>query len=164
MRAQVVVVVLPETAMLAHLLQGSEEVAVEQLAAKRTVEALDVGVLGGAGGLNPVQGGALATAPVLQGLADELGPVVHAQALGRAVALGQCLQQTHDAGGGQGEIHLQPQHLAVPILDDIERAEAPSISQRVAHEIHRPALVGPFGHLQRLLDPVGQAPFFPAPV
>lgn len=45
-----VVIVLPQAAVLAHLLQGSEEVAVEQFAAERAIEAFHIGVLGGAGG------------------------------------------------------------------------------------------------------------------
>ena len=64
-RAQVVVVVLSQAAVLAHLLQGSEEIAVEQFAARRTLEALDIDILRRADRLNPMQRDALALAPGL---------------------------------------------------------------------------------------------------
>ena len=51
---QVVVVVLPQLAVFAHLAQGGEEVVIEQFAAKRAIKPLDVSVLGRAGGLYPV--------------------------------------------------------------------------------------------------------------
>ena len=38
MRPQVVVIVLPQLALFAHLAQAAEEVGVEQLAAKRAVK------------------------------------------------------------------------------------------------------------------------------
>ena len=87
MRPLRIVVVHPLVYELAHVGQRAKQVRVEQLTAKRAVEALDISILGRLARLNPVQGNALLLALLAQADTDELGPVVGAQLHGRAMAL-----------------------------------------------------------------------------
>ena len=107
----------------------------EYFAAKRAVVALHIGILGGFARLNPVQDDVLGFAPVTQCGADELGPVIAAQLLRPAVLLDQLGQQAHHTGRWQGEVHFDAEHLAVEIIDDVERAESPAVGQRVAGKV-----------------------------
>lgn len=56
MRSLRVVVMHPLVHELTHVGQRAKQVGVEQLAAERAIDALDVGILGGITGLNPVRG------------------------------------------------------------------------------------------------------------
>ena len=97
MRAQGVVVGRPIGEQVAHRAQGDKEVSIEYFAAKRGVESLRIGGLGGFARLNPVQDDVLGRLPVAQRDADKFGPVVAAQLCGPAVLLDQLGQQAHHA-------------------------------------------------------------------
>ncbi len=68
---------------------------------------------------------------------------------------GNAFQRTNDARGRQVQIDLDRQRFAAEIIDDIKRAKAPSIPQRIGHEIDRPTTVDLFAsHPQRHRMPV----------
>ena len=55
------------------------------------------------------------------------------------------------------------QCLSVEIVHYVERAEPAAIAQRIAHEIHRPSVIGRYGFNKRLLYPLRQPPLcFPS--
>ena len=104
-----VVVEQPLGHELAHMGQRTKQVGVEQFAAKRAVEAFNVGVLERLAGPNPVQGNALRLSPFAQARADEFGAIVRAQLRGSAMALNQARQHLHHAGSRQGKIDFDAQ-------------------------------------------------------
>lgn len=82
-----VVVVHPLLDELARVGQGPKQVGVEQLTAKRAIEALNVGVLGRFTRLNQVQVDALLFTPIAEPGADEFWPVIGAQLRRATMAL-----------------------------------------------------------------------------
>jgi hypothetical protein len=94
-----VVVKHPFIHELAHMGQRAKQVGVEQFAAKRAVEAFDIGILSQLAGLNLVQDNAMLLKPLAQTGTDKFGSVVRAQLRGAAMALDQACEHLHHAGG-----------------------------------------------------------------
>jgi len=61
------------------------------------------------------------------------------------------LQYAHDTFAGQAEVDVDGQDITRAIVDDIEGAVGATVDQCVAHEVHRPDLVGVQLLQQRLL-------------
>ena len=70
----------------------------------------------------------------------------------------QLRKDANQALGADRGIDLDMQGLAVEIIDDVERAKAPSADQRIAHEIRRPYCIGHAQNVQRNPLPLGQPP------
>lgn len=90
------------TPVLGHapnLLERGEHEAIQHLCAEGSVEAFDVGVLGGIAGLDVDQGDAVLLCPLPERGADELRAVVQAQSPWGTTQLGQLrdLQRRTDA-------------------------------------------------------------------
>src|SRR5690606_23662642 len=64
------------------------------------------------------------------------------------------VQYPDHPGTAQGIIHFDMQCLSVEIVHYVERAEPAAIAQRIAHEIHRPGVIGRYGFNKRLLYPL----------
>src|SRR6185295_16441315 len=47
-------------------------------------------------------------------------------------------EDPHDPGRGNRRADLDRQRLAVPLVEDVERAEAPPAVERILHEVERP--------------------------
>jgi len=73
----------PGLGELAHLVEGVEEIRVEDFFPKTAIEPLDEGVLIRLPGLDVADGDALRRAPLDEGLGGELGPIVDAHPGGR---------------------------------------------------------------------------------
>ena len=56
--------------------------------------------------------------------------------------MGEPLKDPHDALAGQGEVHFDGHAFARTLIEDRERPEHAAIAERVAHEVHAPALIG----------------------
>ena len=97
-----VVIILSELALFAHLKQAIEKAGVEQLAAKRAVKTFNIDVLSRTGGLNPVRVNLLVLVLGQQHLADEFGVVIPLNPGGHAVVSDQDGEQGHDPGGRAG--------------------------------------------------------------
>ena len=119
MGPQVVVIILPELALFAHLTQAIEKVGVEQLAAKRAVKAFNTGILRRTRGPNPVQVNPPTLTPGLEHLADQLGAIVDPDAGRVAVAADQRGEQGEDPRGGQRKVHLNAEHFPISVFDHI---------------------------------------------
>ena len=100
MGPQVLVIILPERALFAHLKQAIEKVGVEQLAAKRAVKAFIIAVLRRTRGPNPVRVNPPTLTPGMEHLADKLGAIVDPDAGRVAVAADQRDEQGDDPHGG----------------------------------------------------------------
>ena len=135
MGPHVVVIVLPNQALFAHLAQAGKEIGVEQLPAKRAVKAFNVSVLRRTCGLNLVQINPLALAPGLEHRADEFGAVIDPDTGRHAVAVNNPGEQGDDPRGGQRKIDLDAQHFPVPVLDHVQGPEAATIGERIAHKV-----------------------------
>ena len=127
MGPQVVVIILPELALFAHLTQAVKEVSVEQLAAKRAVKAFNVGVLRRTRGLNPVQVNPPTLTSGLEHLADKLGAIVDPDAGRDAVAADQRGEQGDDPRGRQRKVHLDAEHFPIPVFDHVQGPEAAAV-------------------------------------
>ncbi len=140
-RALRVVVDSPVFDLEACTRHGWEAVLGEALVAEAAVEALDVCVLGWFAGLDEVQNHAVAHGPVVQRHRDELGPVVDAKRFRKAVTPHESVEHAHNSSGGERGIDLNRVALAREGVDDVERAQLPSVREMVADEVHRPALI-----------------------
>ena len=72
----------------------------EAFIAELPVEAFNEGVLGRLAGVDEVEPNAVAPGPLVEHLADHLGPVVENDLLRQPASLGQALQDPHDPGTG----------------------------------------------------------------
>lgn len=66
------------------------------------------------------------------------------------VDLDQLLQHSDHPQTRDGVRHLDPKHLAITLIDHIERPVGSPAVERVRHEVQRPDLVQYRGCLQRL--------------
>src|SRR5262249_20937399 len=98
----------------------------------------------------------------LERVADEFGPVVQTKRCGLAADLDQLIERANDSLGRQARVNLDPEHLAVKVVDHVEDAKAPSRPQRIGHEGGRPDLVRAHQDRQRCLHPCRQPSLAPA--
>lgn len=124
MRAVVVVAMLPVGGHPTDLVEAGEDIAVEHLGSQRSIESLDVCILGGLAGLDVDELDAVLLRPLLQELADQLWPVIEAQPLRCSPNLDQFIQCPDDTQCWQAGVDLDAQRLPVVVIDDVEGPEA----------------------------------------
>src|SRR5215813_7993609 len=86
----------------ADLIEGLEEMRVEDLLTIGAIEALDEGILIGLAGLNVAQADPLSRTPLDEGLGDEL----------------RLVQHPNDPGAGDGGADLDRKRLSVALVED----------------------------------------------
>jgi len=143
-RSDGVVLATPGFDQHLRLLQGVEDLAVEELIPQPGIEAFDVAVFPGTagrdvGGLGPHRGD-----PRLHRLGDELRPVVGPDMSGHATQDEQIRKHVDDVMRIQPPRHPDRQSLAGEFIDDVEHAQLAAVIRAVLDEIIGPDMVGPF--------------------
>ena len=89
-------------------------------------------------GIDEQRSGAVESAPVVDGVGDELGPVVETH-VGRGAPLqGELIQDGDDAVGVDAAIHVDRQGFAGELVDDVEHLQGAAIGGGVELKVHRP--------------------------
>lgn len=155
MWSAVVVAMLPVFGHSADLAEILEDVTVEDFGPEGPVEPLNLGILSWLAKLDVDERDPVSGCPVLQGLADELRPIVETQALRLAECFDQFVERADDAAGRQAGVDLDPQRFAVEVVVDVEGPEPPAGPQGIRHEVCRPCVIGSQRDRQWRLDAVG---------
>ena len=142
----------------ASLIKTFELISIQHFDTERAVESFDVRVLCWAPGLGELPFNTAGFGPCLHDVATKFRTVVATHDFGLAVPIAQLLQHTNNPFPGQAEIDLDRQDIACAIVDDIEGAIGASVDQGVAHEVHRPDLIGVQLLYQWLLHALRQTP------
>ena len=153
----VVVFVDPAASDFAYLGKEFEHVGIEHLVSEGAVEAFDIRVLIRFAGLDVVEFHALVPAPGGEHAGQVFGAVVDPDCVGFAPPLHEPIECAHHAGTGNGGIHHNRQRFAHALIEDVQRAEAATVIERIGHEVHGPFRIGPSLHHHRLLNPCRQA-------
>src|SRR6266849_1526326 len=151
----------PGVGDLLHLVEGVEEVGVEDLLTKRAIQSLDEGILIRLPGLDVADADTLRPTPVPAGLGGELGPVVHAYPGGAAVQLDEIIQDPDHAGARNGRPDLDRESLPIAFVEDVEGPKPAAVVERVGHEIEGPGRVQARWREQGLAEARREAPFRP---
>src|SRR5215813_10482507 len=125
----------------ADLIEGLEEMRVEDLLTIGAIEALDEGILIGLAGLNVAQADPLSRTPLDEGLGDELRAVVDTHPGRAAIKSHELVQHPNDPGAGDGGADLDRKRLSVALVEDREGPEGTAVIERISHEIERPGLI-----------------------
>src|SRR5690606_24448223 len=157
MGALLVVDPLPSLRFDSCLIERTEAMRVEDFVSQRSVEALDEGVLCWLARLNELPCHALGFDPRLQQLSSELRTVVAADDFWNAVQIEQSLEHPLDAFGAEAEVNLDFQRITRVVVDDVQQPIRPAPAERIAHEVHRPALQRTHRLQQRLTHADRQA-------
>jgi len=118
--------------------QACEDFPVEQLVAQLVVEAFDVPVLPGAAGLNIDRFHLLLPEPVLDGIRDELRPVVAAQVLRHPVLFHRRLHHGDDVHRPDRPRHVHRQTPSRVFVDQRQDTESTPAFRLVLHEVPTP--------------------------
>ena len=94
-----VVVVHPLGGAGTNVIQGKEDVGVEEFAAQAAVEAFDEGILRGLSGLDEGEGDVILPAEELELVGDELRPVVQADHRRQTTSLFELLEHSDHTQG-----------------------------------------------------------------
>src|SRR5262245_24307978 len=156
-----VVGVEPRVGDGAGILERAEEIRVQDLLAKRPIEAFDKGVLIRLAGLNVAQANPLSRTPLDEGLGDEFRAIVDAHPRRAAIEPHELVQHPNDPGAGDGGADLDGERLPIALVDDREGPEGTAVVQGIGHEIERPGLVQARGGRERLPEARGYAPLAP---
>jgi len=149
-RAIVVVCPEPLCGEVLCLLDSFNDVLVEPLVPDRAVVAFDVGVLLRLAGLDMLQEDVPFAGPFLQLLADVFRPVINPDGTRRASPLDDPVEAADHPLGGQREVHLDAQSLAVEVVQYVQQPERSAVLQPVGHEVHRPHQVRARWHRQHV--------------
>ena len=107
------------------------------------VVALDIRVLLRLAGLDVLVGDLPLLSPFQQLAADVFRAVVDPYGAGFAAPFYDPVEASDDPFGGQREVDLDPQPLAVEAVQHVQQPECTAIAEAIGHEIHRP------GHIRR---------------
>jgi hypothetical protein len=112
------------------------------------VIALDVSFFAGAD-LDEIGADSALCSPSQRHLTDVFRAVIAADGFRFAAPFDDLVERTNHAFGWQREVDLDPETLAVEIIDDVEQPDAGPVGKLIVHEVHRPALVHGPRHCQR---------------
>src|SRR5664279_2855170 len=93
---------------------------------------------------------ALLVGPLIDRPAHKLGSVVAADLARQPTSSLQFFQHAHHPYSSQRSVHLDLQALPGVVIHDVQGAKPPSRAECIAHEVHRPYLIGSHGLRQRL--------------
>ncbi len=141
MRPAAVVEIDPLGRQFSHLVQTFKDIHIEDRLSICSVKALDVAVLHRASGFDERELDLVLLGPVRDGYRSELRPVVESDPLRQASRFGEPVEHSDDPSASEIEIDLDRQYLASEVVDHVEGAKPASVTQCIAHEIGRPALV-----------------------
>lgn len=119
-----------------------EPMLVEALVAHRAVEALDEGILHRLAWLDEQVLHTMRVGPARQRLACELRSVVGQQPPWVAALGHQPIQNPGDSLAAYRAVHFDGKTLPCVVIHHIERPKLAPVGQLIAHEVHRPALIG----------------------
>src|SRR5262245_36162947 len=119
MRTDGVIFFEPHFRNIADFLQGLEHMGIENFKAKSSVEPFDIGILGRLAWLNEIQLNRMLLGPVGQVSSNEFRTIVDPQPLRIAPPTGEHVQDSGDPLRWQGGINLNPEGLAVEIIENV---------------------------------------------
>ena len=137
--------------------KGFEHVGIKHLVSEGTVKAFDIRVLIRFAGLVLVEFHALVPAPRDEHRGQLFWAVVDPNCVGFAPPLNEPITCAHHAGTGDGGIHHNRQRFPHAFIEDVQRADAATVIERIGHEVHGPFRFGPSLHPHRLSNPRRQA-------
>lgn len=137
-RADLVVVPSPVVIEFARVIKAGKPRLSEALVSKFAVEALDETVFHGSARRYEVQLDATFPRPEIERFTCELRAVVDHDRLWPSILGRRAIESAPDALAGDGVSDLHRDADARAIVDDIEYADASTVVERVAHEVHRP--------------------------
>src|SRR6266508_543176 len=88
--------------------------------------------------------------PAFQSLRDQFRAIIHANLGGFGTPQQQLLQDPHHTFRRQRSVHFDPQRFPIEIIYHIQCLKSPAITERIAHEIQRPSVIGLSRHCQDL--------------
>lgn len=142
---------------LSDIIQGGEQVLVEQLIAEGPVEAFDVSVLIRLARLDILDGHAVVLGPAGEGLTEELRAVVGSQHLGQATCPLQPIEDADQSLGRDRGVDLDVHRLTIEVIDHVECPEPTAAQQGVGHEVRGPDGVRQSRHVERHPQPLRQS-------
>jgi hypothetical protein len=140
-RASGVVVDAPRVDLRARVGEIQQPTGGEAFVGKPPVEALDEGVLDGFPGTNEQELDVLPMRPRVKRAARELRAVIAHDGVRAAPLAHQSVQHLDHPCARKVTVHLDHGALPRVVVHQGEGAERPAVGQRIAHEVHRPALV-----------------------
>lgn len=146
----VIVVVHPGFGDGSGFLEAGEPVLVQAFIPEPAVEAFAGPVLHGFPRLDEVVVDATLMAPLVEGPARELRPVVRQYLIRAASLVDDPVQHTRHPEARKAGVHLDGQALPGEGVHDVEGADAPSIGQSVRGEVHGPLLIRAHGRVEFL--------------
>lgn len=118
-----------------------ERIGIEALVPQLTVEALAVTVLPGLSRLNVYRVGPVGFEPLPEGLRHELGSIVAAHELRRAIFGKQTGKHGNDAPGRHRAGYMDRQRTTIELVRHGEYAQLPAFDGRVLHKVIGPDVV-----------------------
>ena len=119
-----------------NLPERLEHASIQDLMPEGAIEAFDVDILIRLTRLDVVELYALVPAPGDQHLGQILGSVINADRVRFAPPCHQPLQRAHHARAGNGGVDDDRQGFAHPLVEDVQRAKASPLIQRIGHKVH----------------------------
>jgi hypothetical protein len=89
-------------------------------------------------GLDEAQRDASIPCPVLERVAGQLAAIVEPQSLGLAVQLDRLVHDTDRSYAEDRGRDLDPQRLAIAVIEHVQRPEPPRVVERIVHAVERP--------------------------
>src|SRR5258707_10726423 len=130
-----VVLLEPLSRLFTNFFQALKHEHVEHRFAVTAIEPFDKAILHRFARFDELQGHTMLFGPVSQGQGDELRTVVCSELERVAADSGYLVKLAHDPRGRQVKVNRDRQRLAIEVIDDIERAEARAIPERIAHKV-----------------------------
>ena len=109
---------------------------IQALIPQSTIEALDIGILRGLARLDERQLHTPGMGPFIQCQAGKFRSMIDPDHPWQRPLPGNALQYTRHPLSRNGGIHLNDDTLPGTVIDHIQTANAPAVSQAVMHEIH----------------------------
>ena len=134
-RPVVIVVIAEGFDQITGVGQVEELVFVEAFVAELTVEALDVGVLGGFPWRDEAMLDLAIMGPTFQSQAGKLRPVVGEQARWPAPQFGDAVEHPRYPWTGQRGVGLDPEAFAGVVVDDRQQPQRTAVHQPVVDEV-----------------------------
>lgn len=132
------------------LLQGKEDLGIQQLIPKPSIERFNIAVLGWFAWTDEVQMDAMSICPGVQYLAGKLRPIINGDGLRQRLTFEDCRLKGFDYLAGTNRmIGKKNRTRSVKVFDYGQNPESLPIGQLVCHKVHGPAQRRGFCHGKR---------------
>src|SRR6185503_16266804 len=145
-RSQEVVVLLPASQLLPHILEREEHFHIQTLITETPIETLDEAILDGLAGPNKVQLNTVAVGPGIHDATSKFAPVVHGDGSRRSPLSDHRLQRLRHLLPCERLVGDQTQAFPRELVHDGQDPKPSPIRHTLVHEVHAPPLVRRRGH------------------